>query len=94
MQISSKQKLLRLVAGSMFVAGTVFGTAAMASAEGEGGGGEGPGIPAPALPNIPTDPSEGLPVPIPGGGAETFSPQSVPTGPAPSDNYTIKSPWR
>lgn len=70
MQISSKQKLLRLVAGSMFAAGTVFGTAAVANAEGEGGGGDGaPGLPAPALPNIPTDPSEGLPVPIPGGGA-------------------------
>ena len=70
MQSSSKQKMLRLVAGSMFVAGTVFGTTAVASAEGEGGGvGGAPGVPAPSLPNIPTDPSEGLPVPIPGGGA-------------------------
>ena len=70
MQISSKQKLVRLVAGSMLAAGTTFGTAAVAGAEGEGGGGGGaPGVPAPAPPNIPTDPSEGLPVPLPGGGA-------------------------
>jgi hypothetical protein len=38
-------------------------------------------------------PAEIAGVPIPGG-ADTFAPQSVPTGPVPSDNYTIKSPWR
>ena len=70
MQISSRQKMLRLVAGSIFAAGTVLIPATVATAEGDGGGGPGgPGVPAPALPNIPTDPSEGLPVPLPGGGA-------------------------
>lgn len=38
-------------------------------------------------------PAEIAGVPIPGSGAESFSPQSVPTAP-PSDDYTIKSPWR
>ena len=66
MQISAKQKLLRLAAGSVFAAGTVLIPATVATAEGEGGA---PGVPAPTPPNIPTDPSEGLPVPIPGGGA-------------------------
>jgi hypothetical protein len=39
-------------------------------------------------------PAEIAGVPIPGGGAETFSPASAPTAPAPSDDYAIKSPWR
>jgi hypothetical protein len=74
MQISAKQKLIRLAAGSIFAAGTVLIPAAVASAEGEGGGA---GALVPSLPNkaphplpdeIPTDPAEGLPVPVPGHG--------------------------
>lgn len=63
MQISVKQRLVRLAAGSIFAAGTVLIPAAVASAEVDGGR-KAP----PELPNIPTDPIEGLPVPIPGGG--------------------------
>ena len=39
-------------------------------------------------------PAEIAGVPIPGAGAETFSPASAPTAPAPSEDYAIKSPWR
>jgi hypothetical protein len=66
MQISAKQRLLRLAAGSIFAAGTVLIPAAVASAEDESGR---VGAKAPRLPDIPTDPIEGLPVPIPGGGS-------------------------
>jgi hypothetical protein len=38
-------------------------------------------------------PAEIAGVPIPGG-ADIFSPQSVPAAPAQSDDYGIKSPWR
>ena len=66
MQISAKQKLLRLAAGSIFAAGTVLIPAAVASAEGEAGR---LGVKAPPeMPDIPTDPAEGLPVPLPGHG--------------------------
>ncbi len=66
MQISAKQRLLRLAAGSVFAAGAVLIPATVASAEGEGGRTilKAP----PELPDIPTDPAEGLPVPIPGHG--------------------------
>lgn len=69
MRITSKQ-LRKLTAGSLIAACSIFGTAGLAGAEGEGGGGstppdEGPG---PSLPNIPENPSEGLPIPLPGGG--------------------------
>jgi hypothetical protein len=72
MQTSAKHGLLRLAAGSIFAAGTVFIPAAVASAGSEA---QGAGAPAPSLPNkgpyplpdeIPTAPAEGLPVPIPG----------------------------
>jgi hypothetical protein len=65
MQISAKQKLIRLAAGSMFAAGTVLIPGAVASAET-------PILPSKAphpLPDeVPTDPAEGLPVPVPGHG--------------------------
>lgn len=64
MQISAKQRLLRLAAGSIFAAGTVFIPVALASPEGEGGRA---GAKAPRLPDVPTDPAEGLPVPLPPG---------------------------
>jgi hypothetical protein len=65
MQISAKQKLLRTAAGSIFAAGTVFIPTAVASAEVEDGRA---GLKAPPeLPDVPTDPVEGLPVPLPGG---------------------------
>jgi hypothetical protein len=64
MQISTKQRLLRLAAGSMFAAGTVFIPAAVASAETEAGRAEAK-APSP-WPELPTPP-EGVPHP-PGGG--------------------------
>ncbi len=68
MQTSSKHKLLRLAAGSIIAACSVFGTAGLAAADGDPGNGDKDPKPPPSLPNLPTDPSEGLPVPIPGGG--------------------------
>lgn len=69
MQTSSMQKIVRLAAGSIIAACSIFGTAGLAAAEGEGGGDKDPITqPPPGGPNLPTDPSEGLPVPIPGGG--------------------------
>lgn len=71
MRHTSKHKMLRIAAGSLLAAGSMFGTAGMAFAEGEGGGGstppdEGPG---PSIPNLPENPiEEGLPIPLPGGG--------------------------
>lgn len=65
MQISAKQRLLRLAAGSIVAAGTVLIPTTVASAEVEGGRA---GLKAPPeLPDMPTDPIEGLPVPLPGG---------------------------
>jgi hypothetical protein len=58
MQVSTKKKLLRLAAGSIFAAGAVFVPAADAVAKAP-----------PELPNLPTDPAEGLPLPLPGGDA-------------------------
>ena len=64
MQISPKQSLLRLAAGSIFAAGTVLIPTAVASADVDGARA---GLKAPPqLPDIPTDPAEGLPVPLPG----------------------------
>jgi hypothetical protein len=63
MQISAKQRLLRVAAGSIFAAGTVLIPAAVASAEIDGVRKGPPQLP----PNVPTDPIEGLPVPLPGG---------------------------
>jgi hypothetical protein len=70
MQTSSIHKALRLAAGSMIAACSIFGTAGLASADDKGGDGDKDPItqPPPGGPNLPTDPSEGLPVPIPGGG--------------------------
>ena len=71
MQISSKQKMIRLAAGSIFAAGSVFIPAAVAGAEGEGDA-VAPSVPhkaPPELPDMPTDPAEGLPVPVPGHGS-------------------------
>lgn len=65
MQISAKQRLTHLVAGSMFAAGAVLVPTAMASADVEDGRA---GLKAPPqLPDVPTDPVESLPVPLPGG---------------------------
>lgn len=65
MQISAKQRLLRLAAGSIFAAGTVLIPVAVASAESDAGRAA---AKAPRLPDMPTDPSEGIPVPNPPGG--------------------------
>jgi hypothetical protein len=63
MQISTKQKLLRVAAGSIFAAGAAFIPTAAANAESEAGRiAKAP----PELPDMPTDPAEGLPVPNPG----------------------------
>jgi len=74
MQVSAKQKVFRIAAGSLLAACSVFGAAGAAGAE-EGGGGDDragggsdPGVPQPVPPNIPDDPGEGLPIPLPGGG--------------------------
>jgi hypothetical protein len=72
MQISAKQRLLGLAAGSILAAGTVLIPAAVASAADDGGrvGAKVPSLPSkgpyPLPDEIPTDPAEGLPVPIPG----------------------------
>ena len=69
MQISAKQTLIRLAAGSIFAASTVLIPAAVASADGEIGGAT-PSLPNKAphpLPDVPTDPAEGLPLPQPPG---------------------------
>jgi hypothetical protein len=69
MQTSAKQKVFRLAAGSLLAAGSIVGTAGLAAAE-EGGGGKDPAPnPPPGGPTIPKHPGEGLPVPLPGGGA-------------------------
>ena len=69
MQTSPKHKVLRLAAGSLLAACSIFGTAGLAHADGEGGGGKDPAPnPPPGGPTIPKHPGEGLPVPIPGGG--------------------------
>lgn len=62
MQISTKQRFLRAAAGSIFAAGTVLIPAAAASADSEGHLTKGP----PEMPELPTDPAEGLPIPNPG----------------------------
>ncbi len=65
MQISAKHKSLRMAAGSILAVGTVLIPSAVASAEVEDGRA---GLKAPPqLPDGPTDPIEGLPVPLPGG---------------------------
>ena len=64
MQTTSKHKVLRLAAGSILAACSVFGTAGFAFANGD----DKDPKPPPSLPNLPTDPGEGLPVPVPGGG--------------------------
>ena len=68
MQTTSKHKVLRLAAGSIIAACSVFGTAGLAFADDKGGGDDKDPKPPPSLPNLPTDPGEGLPVPVPGGG--------------------------
>ena len=62
---TSMQKVLRLAAGSMIAACSIFGTAGLAAAD---EGTDPAPQPPPGGPNLPTDPSEGLPVPLPGGG--------------------------
>ncbi|HEX2267672.1 MAG TPA: hypothetical protein VHI97_05660 [Actinomycetota bacterium] len=66
MQISAKQKLIRLAAGSMFAAGAAFIPAAVASAEATSLPTK---APHPLPDEVPTDPAEGLPVPEPGHGS-------------------------
>lgn len=70
MRTPTMQKALRLMTGSMIAACSIFGTAGLAAADqGGGGGGKDPAPqPPPGGPNLPTDPREGLPVPLPGGG--------------------------
>lgn len=66
MQISAKQRLLRLAAGSVLAAGTMLIPATVASADSDAGRID---VKAPPeMPDIPTDPAEGLPVPVPGHG--------------------------
>ena len=67
----SQQKLGQLVAGSLIAAFSVFGTAGTTGMTVVGDApADLPGVPAPSQPNIPDNPiEEGLPVPIPGGGA-------------------------
>jgi hypothetical protein len=63
--LTAKQ-LRKLTAGSLIAACSIFGTAGLAGAAGdETPPDEGPG---PSVPNIPENPSEGLPIPLPGGG--------------------------
>jgi len=63
MQISTKQRFLRAAAGSIFAAGTMLIPAAAASADSDAGRvAKAP----PELPDVPTDPAEGLPIPNPG----------------------------
>lgn len=63
MRISTKQRMLRLAAGSIFAAGSVFIPAAVAGADSDA---ERVAKAPPELPDIPTDPAEGLPLPNPG----------------------------
>ncbi len=64
---ASKHNLVRLVAGSLTAASSLFGLSGMAAAADDPGL---PPVPAPTPPNIPENPiEEGLPVPLPGGGA-------------------------
>jgi hypothetical protein len=68
--IATKQKVLRLAAGSLLAASSIFGTAGMAFADegGDGGGKDPQPNPPPGGPTIPKHPGEGLPIPLPGGG--------------------------
>jgi len=70
MRTSSKQKVLRLAAGSLIAACSMFGTSALANEGGDGGGGgkDPAPNPPPGGPTIPKHPGEGLPIPLPGGG--------------------------
>ena len=65
MRTSSKHKVLRLAAGSLIAACSMFGTA---YADNNGGGKDPAPNPPPGGPTIPKNPGEGLPVPLPGGG--------------------------
>ena len=66
--MTSKHKFLRVAAGSLIAACSIFGTAGLSAAD-EGGGGKDPlPNPPPGGPTIPKHPGEGLPVPLPGGG--------------------------
>jgi hypothetical protein len=65
---TSKQKVLRLAAGSLIAACSMFGTAALADEGGDGGGKDPAPNPPPGGPTIPKNPGEGLPIPLPGGG--------------------------
>ena len=70
MQRSPKQKVLRLAAGSLIAACSMFGTAfADEGGPGDGGGKDPAPNPPPGGPTIPKNPGEGLPIPLPGGGA-------------------------
>jgi hypothetical protein len=63
----SKQKFLRVAAGALIAASSVFGAVGVAGAE-PGGGKDPAPNPPPGGPTIPKHPGEGLPVPLPGGG--------------------------
>ena len=63
-----KQGLLNLAAASLIATSGLVGVSGMAAAADRPA--DLPGVPAPSLPNVPENPiEEGLPVPIPGGGA-------------------------
>jgi hypothetical protein len=65
---TAKQRLTQLVTGALIVTGSLFSASGVAAAVGQST--DPPGVPAPSLPNVPDNPiEEGVPVPIPGGGA-------------------------
>lgn len=65
---TAKQRLTKLVAGALIATGALFGASGIAAAVDQPS--DLPGVPAPSLPNVPENPvEEGVPVPIPGGGA-------------------------
>jgi hypothetical protein len=65
----TSKKVLRLAAGSMIAACSIFGAGFASADEGGDGGGKDPAPnPPPGGPTIPKHPGEGLPIPLPGGG--------------------------
>ena len=63
-----KQRTVNLMATSLIATTALLGASGIAAAAGRPT--DLPGAPAPSLPNIPDNPiEEGVPVPIPGGGA-------------------------
>jgi hypothetical protein len=63
-----KQRLMNLAAASLIATSAFAGASGMTVAADRPA--DLPGVPAPSLPNVPDNPiEEGVPVPIPGGGA-------------------------